>query len=183
MVVANVNLAPLNLFDMRYFTFILIAFSWSLSLQAQSLKLQDSTLFDFWVGEWDATWTNSAGQIEKGTNQIVKILDGKVIQENFRFASGEFKGTSISVYNPTKQSWHQAWADTQGGYYDFEGDVQGEKRIFKTRIREQGGQKIIQRMAFYKIKPESFIWDWELSRDGGLTWQLQWRINYVRKTP
>ncbi len=165
---------------MRFITFILIVLPWSMN--AQSLKVQDSTLFDFWVGDWEATWTNSAGQIVKGTNKIVKILDGKVIQENFSFATGKFKGTSISVYNAARQSWHQAWADTQGGYIDLEGDVEGHKRIFKTRVREKDGQKIIQRMAFYNIKHDSFVWDWELSKDGGLTWQLQWRINYVRKT-
>jgi len=151
-------------------------------VQAQLLKVQDSSLFDFWVGEWDLTWTNSKGQIQKGTNHIEKILDGKVIRENFSFASGTFKGTSISVYNPAKQTWHQAWADTQGSYFDFEGDVEGENRIFKTRIKEQNGQKIIQRMVFYDIKPNSMKWDWEVSKDGGLTWQLQWHINYVRKT-
>ena len=151
------------------------------SVRAQSLKVQDSTLFDFWVGKWDLTWTNSQGLIERGTNHIEKIIGGKVIQENFSFASGTFKGTSISVYNPAKQTWHQAWADTQGSYFDFVGDVEGEKRIFKTRVKEQGGQMIIQRMVFYDIKSDSLKWDWEISRDGGSTWQLQWRINYVRK--
>ena len=149
--------------------------------QSQSLKVQDSTLFDFWIGNWDLTWTNSQGQIERGTNHIEKILDGKVIRENFSFASGTFKGTSISVYNPAKQTWHQAWADTQGSYFDFVGDAEGEKRIFKTHIKERDGQKIIQRMVFYDIKSDSLKWDWEISKDGGLTWQLQWRINYVRK--
>jgi hypothetical protein len=151
-------------------------------LSAQSLKVQDSSLFDFWVGNWDLTWTNAQGKIEKGNNRVEKILDGTVIQENFSFATGVFKGISISVYNVAKGTWHQAWADSQGTYYDFEGDVVENKRIFKTRVREQNGQKIIQRMVFYDIKADSLTWDWELSRDGGVTWQLQWRINYVRIT-
>lgn len=160
---------------------ILILILFPFSISAQSLTVQDSALFDFWVGDWDLTWKNASGKIEKGTNSVVKILDGKVIQENFSFASGAFKGTSISVYNSSRKIWHQAWADSQGGYFDFEGDVDGNKRIFKTRLREQNGQKIIQRMVFYDIKSDSFTWDWEQSRDGGVTWQLQWRINYVRR--
>jgi len=151
-------------------------------LSAQSIKVQDAALFDFWVGDWNLTWTNANGEIEKGANSVVKILDGKIIQENFSFTTGAFKGTSISVYNPTNLTWHQAWADTQGGYYDFEGEVDGNKRIFKTRLKEHKGEKIIQRMVFYNIKTDSLTWDWERSRDGGVTWQLQWRINYVRKT-
>ena len=150
-------------------------------LSAQSLTLQDSSLFDFWVGEWDLTWTNADGKIDKGTNRITKILDGKVIQENFSDATGAFKGISISVYNQAKKTWHQAWADNQGGYYDFEGAVDGKKRIFRTRMKEVNGEKVIQRMVFYNINTTSLTWDWEMSKDGGVTWQLQWRINYSKR--
>ena len=150
-------------------------------LYGQSVTAADSTLFDFWIGEWDLTWTSAEGKIGKGTNRISKILDGKVIQENFSDAEGNFKGISISVYNPTKKMWHQAWADNQGGYFDFEGQVEGEKRIFRTQLKELNGEKIIQRMVFYNIHTKSLTWDWEISRDGGATWQLQWRINYLKR--
>lgn len=35
--------------------------------------------FDFWLGEWNVTW----GEDGKGTNHIERILEGKIIQENF----------------------------------------------------------------------------------------------------
>ena len=165
---------------MRKILYVILLWSTG-PLYGQTLTVQDSTLFDFWIGEWDLTWTNAEGKIDKGTNRITKILDGKVIQENFSDAVGNFKGISISVYNPTKKTWHQAWADNKGGYYDLEGQVEGEKRIFKTQVKELNGEKIIQRMVFYNINFNSLTWDWELSRDGGVTWQLQWRINYVKR--
>jgi hypothetical protein len=165
---------------MRKILFVMLLLS-AAPLYGQSLTAQDSTLFDFWIGEWDLTWTNAEGNIDKGTNRISKILDGKVIQENFSDAEGSFKGMSISVYNPTKKTWHQAWADNQGGYYDFEGQVEGEKRIFRTQMKELNGEKIIRRMVFHKINFNSFTWDWEISRDGGATWHLQWRINYLKR--
>ena len=31
--------------------------------------------FDFWVGDWDLTWTNKQGETKKGSNKILKILD------------------------------------------------------------------------------------------------------------
>jgi hypothetical protein len=151
-------------------------------LSAQSLAVQDSTLFDFWIGAWELTWTNAEGKTEKGTNNVIKILDGKVIQENFSDAAGTFKGTSISVYSPAKKTWHQAWADNRGGYYDLEGQVDGDKRIFSTKMKVLNGEKIIQRMVFYNINVNSLTWDWEVSRDGGTSWKLQWRINYLKKT-
>jgi hypothetical protein len=165
---------------MRKILYVILLWSTS-PLYAQSLTEQDSTLFDFWLGEWDLTWTNTEGKVDKGTNHINKILDGKVIQENFSDAAGNFKGISISVYDPRKKTWHQAWADNEGGYYDLEGQVEGEKRIFRTQTKELNGKKIIQRMVFYNIKSNSLTWDWEVSSDGGTTWQLQWKINYVKK--
>jgi hypothetical protein len=35
--------------------------------------------FDFWLGEWDVTW----GEDGKGENHILRIMDDKIIQENF----------------------------------------------------------------------------------------------------
>ncbi len=85
-------------------------------LQAQDSLRPD--MLDFWVGNWQLTWKMQDGSIGKGANEIVKTLDGKVIQEHFRATNASnmtgFKGTSISVFNPKSNSWHQAWADNQG---------------------------------------------------------------------
>ena len=163
-------------------TTLIIALTFSIYIaNAQEVSLEDSTLFDFWVGDWSLTWTTADGKTEKGNNHIVKILDQKVIQENFKDGKDSFKGTSLTVYNPRKKSWHQAWADNQGGYFDFEGRVDGDKRIFSTQVKEIAGAQVVQRMVFYDIKPNTFTWDWEQSKDGGKSWTLQWRINYERK--
>lgn len=152
----------------------------------QSLSdLKPEQYYDFWVGEWDLKWTDAQGKPGHGTNTIRKILDGVVIEENFRATEGGFsgyKGKSVSVYNPQRKSWHQAWVDNQGGYIDLLGRIDGEKRIFQTGEREgPDGKPIISRMVFYDIRPESFTWDWESSSDDGDTWDLNWRIHYTRK--
>ena len=149
---------------------------------AQSDQL-DSATYDFWVGKWNANWENANGTTGSGTNHIFKVLDGTVIEENFAITEGAqagFLGKSISVMDANNQ-WHQAWADNQGGYFDFTGKVIGEKKIFKTKLVEKDGKKIIQRMVFYDIKKDSFTWDWEGTQDGGETWKLLWRINYTRQ--
>lgn len=151
----------------------------STGLLSQSLNHSDSTLFDFWVGKWNLTWKNGDGTEGKGTNNVIRILDGKVIQENFVDMKG-FKGSSMSVLTPRTKTWKQAWADNQGGYFDFEGFVEGDKRGFKTQPKEVNGKVYVFRMVFYDITKDSFIWDWEGSTDGGKTWSLNWRINYYR---
>lgn len=144
---------------------------------------QENTWFDFWVGKWEATWTEPDGKIGRGTNTITKILDNTVIQENFRIDEGVSKGylgTSISVYNPQKKTWHQGYADNQGAYFNLMGERQGDKRIFKTEVVIKGEKRIFQRMVFYEITGNSMQWDWESTEDGGNTWKLNWRINYKR---
>jgi hypothetical protein len=142
-----------------------------------------TTWFDFWVGKWDVTWTEAGGKTGKGINTVTRILDDKVINENFVTTEGSskgYRGTSISVYNPVRKQWHQGYADNQGAYFNLIGENLGDKKIFKTELVEKDGKKLIQRMVFYNITKDSFLWDWEKSEDGGKTWTLSWRINYVR---
>jgi hypothetical protein len=151
---------------------------------AQSTDDPSTSQYDFWVGKWEASWDESEGKVGKGMNHITKILDGKVIQENFEIHEGAnagFKGKSMSVYNPRTKEWKQAWVDNQGGYFDFTGKVEGEKKIFQTALKNlPNGNTIIQRMVFYDISEKRFIWDWESSADEGKTWNLLWKINYTK---
>lgn len=141
--------------------------------------------YDFWVGEWEVSWEEAEGKTGIGINRIVYKLDSTVIQENFEILEGTqkgFKGTSISVFNPHNKVWHQAWADNQGGFYNFIGEITDTSKIFKTIPRELAdGSVIIQRMVFYNIQANQLTWDWEHSFDGGENWTLDWRIFYRRK--
>jgi len=152
----------------------------SLGLKAQSL---DEHTFDFWLGKWDLTWAGPNGAIEKGTNHIHTILDGKVIQENFEALTGSqkgFKGISISVYNPNSKAWRQTWMDNQSTNINLIGKADRDKKIFQTGEVEINGVKTTSRMAFYNITADSFVWDWEQSNDSGTSWNLVRRINYKR---
>ncbi len=138
------------------------------------------TAFDFWVGRWNVHWFAQDGSRVEGTNVVEKTLDGKVLLEHFEDPSNNFKGTSISVFRVADSTWRQAWADNQGGYFDFTGEIVGQTRIFRTHAGAAGIDSAFQRMRFYDILPGSFTWDWEGTRDGGRTWKLLWRIYYSR---
>ena len=139
--------------------------------------------FNFWVGKWDLTWQDGDGKTGKGTNEIYKTLGDKVIQENFEALEGQLKGfvgKSWSVYNPQTGEWKQTWVDNQGGYLDFIGKFEKDKKMFWRSFKDANNNEIQQRMVFYGITKEKFTWDWERSDDQGKTWKLQWRINYER---
>ncbi len=130
--------------------------------------------FDFWLGEWDVTW----GEDGKGTNRIERILDGKIIRENF---DGEgLQGLSFSAYDAERGLWCQTWVDNTGSYLDFTGKFE-EERMILSRDAIVKGEACKQRMVWYNIDTNRFNWNWERSDDGGVTWRALWQIKYLRK--
>ena len=132
--------------------------------------------FDFWLGDWEATW----GEDGKGTNHVERILDAKVVQEDF--TAPDMHGISFSVYDPERKLWCQTWVDNNGSYLDFTGEFEDGQMILGREVQKKDGTKIMQRMVFKNITPNSFDWSWEASNDGGKTWQVQWPIHYTRKS-
>ncbi|MFA0962694.1 DUF1579 family protein [Roseivirga sp. BDSF3-8] len=142
------------------------------------------TLYDFWIGEWDLTWTDRDGEQRHGENTVRKIMGGKVIEENFHALDGGlegFEGKSWSVYDTQTGLWKQTWVDNHGSYLDFEGRTEGDKRIFYRVSTDTAGNERHARMVFYHIREDSLDWDWQVSGDRGGTWETVWQIAYRRK--
>jgi hypothetical protein len=122
------------------------------------------------------TWEGGSG-----TNHIREVLDGCAIEENFDGTpSMPLKGMSLSVYNPTIGKWQQTWIDTDGSYLPLTGEfANGEMVLSMERTVE--GKPATNRMVFYNIAKDTLDWNWERSTDGGLTWELLWKIHYQRQ--
>jgi len=135
---------------------------------------QPENQFDFWLGEWDVTW----GEGEKGTNHVLRILEDKIIQENF--SAPDFTGMSVSVYDKERKLWCQTWVDNNGIYLDFTGTFDDGKMILQ-RDAIVKGDAFKQRMVWYEIQADKFEWNWERSDDEGKTWRVVWNIHYTRK--
>jgi len=130
--------------------------------------------FDFWLGEWDVTW----GEDGKGKNHILRIMDDKIIQENF--SAPDLIGMSVSSYDAERKLWCQTWVDNSGSYLDFTGGFDNEKMILR-RDAIVRGQACKQRMVWFNIDANQFDWNWERSDDGGQSWHVLWEIKYTRK--
>ena len=102
--------------------------------------------FDFWLGEWEAAW----GENERGTNRVERILEGKIIQENF--TAPDFTGMSVSAYDPERKLWCQTWVDSNGTYLDFTGSFENGRMIL-MRDAIVRGEACKQRMIWYDIEP------------------------------
>ena len=136
--------------------------------------------FDFWIGEWDLKWAENG----RGRNVITKILDDKVIQEQFTSLPADdtkpLVGLSVSAYNAQTTQWQQTWVDNQGSYLDFVGGMVGDKMILSRQV-VVNGEQVRQRMVWADIEPDSINWRWERSSDDGETWQVAWAIEYRKK--
>ena len=141
-------------------------------------KAPAASQFDFWLGEWELTWGDSGS----GTNTITAILDSMVIAENFDGTpSMPLIGKSYSVYVERQGKWKQTWVDNSGGYLDFVGEFVDGKMIFSRDAARPDGTPVIQRMVWHNIAQDELDWNWEASTDGGMSWNVNWKIHYRRK--
>jgi len=167
---------------MKFFMYVVAGMFFLSCLQplmAQSCTAPECRQFDFWIGEWELSWTDKEGNPVTGKNTIKAILDSCVIQEEFTGPS--FRGMSVSVYNLRESIWQQTWVDNNGGYLDFTGGFTDGKMVFSRTADLPNGQRL-QRMTWYNITTDSLDWDWEISDDNGVTWNLAWRIHYRRES-
>jgi hypothetical protein len=85
--------------------------------------------FDFWIGDWDVF------EIERPTAvtahaRVELILHGCVLHEVYEDLDGH-KGESFSVYDSTRNTWHQSWVNDRGYLLTIEGHLEGKSLILE----------------------------------------------------
>jgi hypothetical protein len=169
---------------MKHFLLIfLLSGSICLAQTPKPCSSPESSQFDFWIGEWNLTWNDTM----QGTNRIEKMFGNCTVHENFSDQRIGYLGESWSVYDSNYKQWKQTWVDNQGGYIALTGGMKADSMILSTAERTvpfkiSSTGKMVSRMVFYNIKPNSFDWIWESSADGGLSWKPSWKIHYERKS-
>ncbi len=139
----------------------------------------ESKRLDFWVGDWELTYTGADGKPAKSRNRITKTLDGCVVLEEFTGAPGtKLDGRSYSTYDRATRRWKQVWVDNTASYLDFEGaTVDGDMAFVRSATR--AGKVTHQRMVFRDVRADSLTWLWQSSPDDK-AWTTQWEIAYRR---
>jgi hypothetical protein len=123
--------------------------------------------FDFWVGDWDAYDAGAPGKVV-ARNRVDRILDGCALREVYEQTDG-LVGQSFSVYDASRQVWHQSWVTNQGQLLTIEGRFEnGRMTLAGTRLIAGHEQKV--RGVWYQEKG-SVRETAETSDDGGKTWK------------
>lgn len=135
--------------------------------------------FDFWLGQWTAY---SVEGKKLGTNHLHKIMGGCGMQENWQSASGG-RGTSYNFYVPARDVWHQTWIDAGGGSLLLEGHFDnGSMRLEGTRTNSEGTE-MLDRITWTPLEDGRVRQHWQVSTDGGETWQKTFEGYYEKHDP
>jgi len=135
--------------------------------------------FDFWAGTWEVS--NQDGSIV-GRDRIEPILDGCVLQETWAGASGS-AGTSLNFFDTVRGKWRQFWVWREGTTLELEGNlVDGAMVLEGDSIAE--GKPARNRITWTNAPDGSVRQLWELSTDGGKSWETLFDGIYRRvKSP
>jgi len=141
--------------------------------------LPEHRQFDFWIGEWEVT--NPDGTLA-GVNIIEKVLDGCVLNESWTGASGAMRGHSYNIYSRAKGVWHQTWVDTTGNLLEIEGGIVDGKMVLEGDGIGQSGQPIRHRITWTPNDDGSVRQHWQVTADGGESWNDAFDGLYKKKT-
>jgi hypothetical protein len=132
--------------------------------------------FDFWIGDWDVF---DAGASTPSAHVIVdRILDGCVVREDYQGANG-LRGQSLSIYDQSRQVWHQSWVTNRGQVLVIEGGLRGNEMIL-TGVDSSKGPKGRVRGGWTPIGGNVHEVA-ATSEDDGKTWTPWFDLMFKRK--
>jgi ketosteroid isomerase-like protein len=137
--------------------------------------------FDFWAGNWDAYGLDEGGKLVARA-RVEIILDGCALLEIYDQLDG-LKGQSFSIYDSSRQTWHQSWVTNRGKLLTLEGRFQDGRMTLTGSDRDANGRAILIR-GVWKRAEGGVRETADTSEDDGKTWKLAFDILFKpRESP
>lgn len=130
--------------------------------------------FDFWIGEWEVR--DPSGGVA-GHNTIERVANGCGLLEQWRGASGR-TGVSLNWYEPRTGEWYQTWVGL-GLYLRLSGGLEEGKMVLSGEREERRGA-VLDRIVWTPREDGRVRQLWQLSRDGGGSWETVFDGFYAR---
>lgn len=148
---------------------------------------RDARAFDPFVGVWDCAFSfhSTDGTVRRLSGEVNFgwILDGRAIQDTWitypNGGAGERNiGTTIRFFDDSAKSWRVVFVSPQfRAVTTLEGGMEGDRIVLRGRDTDGA----LLRWSFNDIRPNSFLWRGEISRDGGRTWRLEEEHRMTRR--
>jgi hypothetical protein len=139
---------------------------------------EEARVFGRLVGTWNVEYTDfhkDGKETHRSGEFIVGwVMDGRAIQDVWIvYPSGARKErevyTDLRYFDPKSRTWPSAFIDVEhASVARFTGGVVGDRIVLDTRDFDETDT----RWSINDLRPDSFVWREEESRDGGKTWRL-----------
>jgi hypothetical protein len=133
--------------------------------------------FDFWIGEWNVF--NAQGQ-QIGSNRISRIAGSCGLLEEWRAANGG-DGKSVNFFDTADHQWHQIWVGADGTVLRIAGGLKESAMQLLGADRKTARGIVRDRITWTPQKDGAVEQRWDISIDGGATWQTSFLGTYRRK--
>lgn len=147
--------------------------------------------FAFLEGEWRVRHQRLkeplSGKTEwnvfEGRARFITLLDGLVSVEELGDGDGKPYGGAMRTFDRHTRLWSDRWVPMSSGVLQepVTGRFEGDTGTF-TSPDEFNGEKILVRGQWQRITKTEVTWEQAASRDGGKTWETNWKMRFV-KTP
>jgi hypothetical protein len=135
---------------------------------------------DYWLGNWNVVGPGA------GANAVSRVhvtLDGCMIVESWDGGRGH-TGENMFGYSADDKSWRGMFVDNQGRVHVFvDGKVASGSAEFSGPSQGSNGEAVLNRVRIVRISPDKVEQVWEKSSDNGTIWTIDFRGEYLRKTP
>lgn len=142
--------------------------------------------FDFLTGEWrihhrqakvPGSWIEFEGEAT-----CWSLLEGLGSIEELRIPSRGFSGVGIRLLDQERSVWTDFWVSGKSGVLTTPGMTGAFVDGVGTFLAEEmdGDTKILVRGVWDRITPTSHRWFQGVSRDGGVTWEDNWFMDWTR---
>lgn len=162
-------------------TSLLLIFTLSISAQ-QSKKAPCDTdkhkEFDFWSGNWDVY--NAKNKLI-GSNRILKMHSGCVMQENWESKVGPSRGTSYNYVDLKNNTWNQVWVDNAGFSLLLKGNLIDGKMVLKSDLVKGIQGDYYNRVTWTPNNDGSVTQVWDYLNKKGKVIQEAFRGIYKKK--
>ena len=124
--------------------------------------------FDFWIGRLGVFDVDNLA-IKVARVRVESMLNRCVLHETCEGTDGH-QGQSFSIFDVSRQVWHQSWVTNDGQLLVVEGGMQAAAMILNGADRTANGKKRRVR-GIWKPVNDGVRESATRSTDGGVTWQ------------
>jgi hypothetical protein len=145
--------------------------------------------FDFLSGQWriqnQRLKTPGTQDWDRFESEATcwSILGGVASIEELRIPARNFSGMGMRLFDGEQQVWHELWMNAKSGSLTgpgMPGGFVGEAAVFEAEDKD-GSTPIVVRSTWDRITANTCRWHQAVSRDGGVSWQPNWFMDWERQ--